>query len=256
MNIQNTGAWLEEQLSALGGDTGVYIKNLVTGETWQRGEDVPVVAASVIKIPVMIEAFRAQEDGELSLDEMHALRDEERMPSCGTLKAMHTGIEMTLLDLVKLMIIVSDNTATNVMINRLGIENVNKTLCSLGCEKTRLNRLLFDSAASKRGIKNYITAGEMGMLLEKLWRGEVVSKEASAQMMEILLDQRLNGKLPFFIDSMGIDIAHKTGEDDGISHDVGVIYAKEPMVCCFVGEHVNVPLFERLMQDAAKALCE
>ena len=256
MNIAQFGAWIAPQLERLGGDTGVYVKNLITGETWQRGADVPVVAASVIKIPVMIEAFRAQEDGELSLDEMHALRDEERMPSCGTLKAMHTGIEMTLLDLVKLMIIVSDNTATNVMINRLGIENVNKTLCSLGCEKTRLNRLLFDSAASKKGIKNYITASEMGMLLEKLWRGEVVSKEASAQMMEILLDQRLNGKLPFFIDSMGIDIAHKTGEDDGISHDVGVIYAKEPMVCCFVGEHVNVPLFERLMQDAAKALCE
>ena len=256
MNIAQFGAWIAPQLERLGGDTGVYVKNLITGETWQRGADVPVVAASVIKIPVMIEAFRAQEDGELSLDERHALRDEERMPSCGTLKAMHTGIEMTLLDLVKLMIIVSDNTATNVMINRLGIENVNKTLCSLGCEKTRLNRLLFDSAASKRGIKNYITAGEMGMLLEKLWRGEIVSKEASTQMMEILLDQRLNGKLPFFIDSMGIDIAHKTGEDDGISHDVGVIYAKEPMVCCFVGEHVNVPLFERLMQDAAKALCE
>ena len=256
MNIRDFGAWIAPQLERLGGDTGVYVKNLITGETWQRGADIPVVAASVIKIPVMIEAFRAREAGELSLEEMHALRDEERMPSCGTLKAMHTGIEMTLLDLVKLMIIVSDNAATNIMINRLGIANVNRTLESLGCEKTRLNRLLFDSEASKKGIKNYITAGEMGMLLEKLWRGEVVSKEASAQMMEILLDQRLNSKLPFFIDSMGIDIAHKTGEDDGISHDVGVIYAREPLVCCFAGEHVNVPLYERLMQDAAKALCE
>lgn len=96
----------------------------------------------------------------------------------------------------------------------------------------------------------------MGMLMESLWRGEIVSEGASREMMEILLDQRLNGKLPFFIDSMGIDVAHKTGEDDGISHDVGVIYAKEPIVCCFVGEHVDVPTYERLMQDAAKALCE
>ena len=256
MNIQNTGAWLEEQLSALGGDTGVYIKNLVTGETWQRGEDVPVVAASVIKIPVMIEAFRQAQAGELSLEEIHVLEDWERLPSCGTLKAMHTGIEMTLLDLVKLMIIVSDNAATNIMIRRVGIENVNRTLRTLGCEKTTLNRLLFDREASKRGVKNFITAGEMGMVLEKLWRGEVVSKAASDAMMEILLDQRLNGKLPFFIDSMGIDIAHKTGEDDGISHDVGVIYTAEPMVVCFVGEHVDVPRYERIMQDAAKMLCE
>ena len=244
------------QLGTLGGDTGVYIKNLVTGEVWQRGEDVPVVAASVIKIPVMIEAFRQAQAGELSLSEIHALEDWERLPSCGTLKAMHTGIEMTLLDLVKLMIIVSDNAATNIMITRVGIGNVNRTLRALGCEKTTLNRLLFDREASRRGVKNYITAREMGEVLEKLWRGEVVSKEASAQMMDILLDQRLNGKLPFFIDSMGIDIAHKTGEDDGISHDVGVIFAQEPLVCCFVGEHVDVPLYERLMQDAAKVLCE
>jgi len=256
MNIRDFGAWITPQLETLGGDTGVYVKNLVTGEMFMRGGDIPVVAASVIKIPVMIEAFRAERDGELSLDEIHALRDEERMPSCGTLKAMHTGIEMTLEDLIKLMIIVSDNAATNIMISRVGIENVNRTLRALGCEKTTLNRLLFDAEASRRGVKNYITAREMGEVLERIWRGEVVSKEASAQMMDILLDQRLNGKLPFFIDSMGIDVAHKTGEDDGISHDVGVIFAKEPLVVCFVGEHVNVPLYERLMQDAAKVLCE
>ena len=256
MSIEKVGAWLETQLAALCGDTGVYIKNLVTGEVWQRGEDVPVVAASVIKIPVMIEAFRQAQAGELSLDEIHALEDWERLPSCGTLKAMHTGIEMTLLDLVKLMIIVSDNAATNIMIRRVGMENVNRTLRALGCEKTTLSRLLFDSEASERGVKNFITAGEMGMLLEKLWRGEVVSKDTSAQMMDLLLDQRLNGKLPFFIDSMGIDIAHKTGEDDGISHDVGVIFTEEPMVVCFVGEHVDVPRYERIMQDAARMLCE
>ena len=256
MRIAEFGAWLAPQLEALGGDTGVYVKNLVTGETWSRGADVPVVAASVIKIPVMIEAFAQRERGELDFDEIHALRDEERLPSCGTLKAMHTGIEMTLEDLIRLMIIVSDNAATNIMIRRVGMDSVNATLRSLGCEKTTLNRLLFDSEASRRGIKNFITAGEMGMLLEALYRGQIVSKEASREMLDILLDQRLNGKIPFFIDSMGIDVAHKTGEDDGISHDVGIIYAKEPMVCCFVGEHVDVPRYERLMQDAAKALCE
>jgi len=256
MTIREVGAWLAPRLEALGGDTGVYIKNLVTGETFARGEDTAVVAASVIKIPVMIEAFRQDTMGKISLSEIHALEDWERVPSCGTLKAMHTGIEMTLLDLVKLMIIVSDNAATNIMIRRVGIDCVTATLRALGCEKTTLSRQLFDAEASGRGIKNFITAGEIGMLLEKLWRGEIVSKEASAQMMDILGDQRLNGKLPFFLDSMGIDIAHKTGEDDGISHDCGVIFTEKPMVVCFVGEHVDVPQYERLMQDAAKLLCE
>ena len=256
MNIKEFGLWLTPELDRLDGDKGVYIKNLITGETFAYGENTPVVAASVIKIPVMIEVFRAAREGELSLDEVHALRDEERLPSCGTLKAMHTGIEMTLLDLVKLMIIVSDNAATNILIRRVGIESVNKTLRALGCEKTTLRRLLFDAEASRRGVVNHITAGEMGVLLEKLWRGEIVSPEASRAMMDILLDQRLNGKLPFFLHPQDIDVAHKTGEDDGITHDVGVIFAKEPIVCCFVGEHVDVCAYERLMQDAAKRLCE
>ena len=96
-SIGEWGAQLAPRLAQLGGDTGVYARNLATGEVWQRGADTPVNAASVIKLAVMIEAFRAQAAGELSLSERHALADAERMPSCGTLKAMHAGIELTLL---------------------------------------------------------------------------------------------------------------------------------------------------------------
>ena len=255
MTIEEFGAWLAPQLEAIGGDTGVYVKNLVTAASWARGEHTPVCAASVIKIPVMITVFRLAQEGKLSLQELHALEDWERLPSCGTLKAMHTGIEMTLLDLTKLMIIVSDNAATNILIRRVGMDAVNETLKAYGCRNSVLRRVLFDSEASKQGIQNDITAYDMGLLLEKLYRGEIVSAEASRAMIDILLDQRLNGKLPFFIASHGIEAAHKTGEDDGISHDVGILYTAEPLVCCFVGEHVDVPRYERLMQDAAKALC-
>lgn len=193
------GAWekIVPALERLSGDTGVYLCNLVTGDMRAYAADKPVVAASVIKIPVMIEVFRQARDGLLDLNEIHRLSDDERLPSCGTLKAMHTGIEMTLLDLTRLMVIVSDNAATNILIRRVGMENVNRTIRELGCEKTCLRRLLFDGEAAARGIENSITAGEMGLLLEKLYQGEVVSAEASAQMLDILKDQRLNGKLPF-----------------------------------------------------------
>ena len=247
--------WLDPRLEAIGGDTGVYIENLATGEVFARGEDTPVVAASVIKLPVMIELFRQARAGLLSLQERHALQDAERLPSCDTLKAMHTGIEMTLMDLCQLMIIVSDNAATNILIRRVGMENVNRTLRALDCEQTTLRRLLFDSEAAARGIENTITAGEMGRLLRGLVLGEIVSPQDSRAMLDILLDQRLNGKLPFFLHSRGIPVAHKTGEDDGITHDVGILYAEEPVIACFVGEHVDVPAYERLMQDAALRLC-
>ena len=156
------GAWekIVPALERLSGDTGVYLCNLVTGDMRAYAADKPVVAASVIKIPVMIEVFRQARDGLLDLNEIHRLSDDERLPSCGTLKAMHTGIEMTLLDLTRLMVIVSDNAATNILIRRVGMENVNRTIRELGCEKTCLRRLLFDGEAAARGIENSITAGK------------------------------------------------------------------------------------------------
>lgn len=87
-----------------------------------------------------------------------------------------------------------------------------------------------------------------------LLRRELISPEASDEMLHILGDQRLNGKMPFHLHSRDIDCAHKTGEDDGITHDVGVIFADTPRIFCFVSQHTDVPKAERVLQDLA-ALC-
>ena len=246
---------LAERLASIGGHTGVYIKNLATGEVFAHHETDPIEAASVIKIPVMIEAFRQEAAGLLRLSEIHVLRDEERLPSCGTLKTMHEGIPMTLLDLVKLMIIVSDNAATNILIRRLGMENINRTIEALNLGSTWLNRLLFDAEAAARGVINMVSALDMAQLLEGLYKGQIVTPEASRQMFDILLDQRLNGKLPFFTHVHDIRLAHKTGEDDRLTHDVGIFLTEEPILCCMLGEHVDAPEYERLMQDTGRMLC-
>ena len=118
-----------------------------------------------------------------------------------------------------------------------------------------LNRLLFDREASSRGIENYITAREAGLLLKRLYDGEAVSGPASEDMLSILKDQRLNGEIPFLLPH-SVKIAHKTGEDDGITHDVGIVYARQPFIVCFCGEHVSPPEFERAMQDITLMLYE
>lgn len=176
------------------------------------------------------------------------------MPSCGALNRMHAGLEVTMRDLVELMIVLSDNSATNVLIDRLGIDKVNACLRAQGVQKSTLRRKLFDRAGHAAGIENTVTAREMGMLLEKMYYGELISPEASAQMLEILRNQKLNGKLPFFLKPRGIAVAHKTGEDDGITHDVGVVYAQRPFVVCMLSNETEVPAFERLIQDAALTL--
>jgi len=249
-NFQETLRAMLPRLASLPGEVSVFGKDLATGEAWAYQADIPLVAASVIKIPILVEAFRQARDGLVSMEETFSIRPEQKMPSCGALTYLHDGLSVTLRDLCVLMIILSDNTATNILIDRLGMENVNQTLRGLDLSQTTLRRKLFDGQAAARGIENTITAWEMGVLLEKIYREQCVSPEADREMLSILLNQRLNGKMPFFLH--GTKIAHKTGEDEGITHDVGIIFAHHPLVLCFTSNHTDVPAFERFIQDAAR----
>ena len=242
------------RLCAAKGKVALYYEPLNGGGGMEYNADMPMLPASVIKIPVMVEAFRCFESGELDPAATHILKDEERMPSCGCLNRLHAGIEVTMRDLVELMIILSDNTATNILIDILGIDRINATLRSLGIEISTIRRKLFDREGHLRGIENTVTARDMGKLLKMMYRGELISAKASEAMLDILEAQRLNSKFPFFLKSRGIAVAHKTGEDDGITNDVGIIYAENPFVLCMLSNETEVPLFEQLMQDTALKL--
>jgi len=237
------------------GRAGLYCQDLVTGEEWGVREEEPFEAASVIKLPVLAEVFRQLEAGEIREEEPFTIRREDKLPSCGALNYLHTGLTVTLMDLAVLMIILSDNTATNLLIRRLGMERINHTIESMGMTVTRLRRFLFDSEAAARGVKNTIAPGEIGRLLAALYRGEVVSPAASARMLEILSDQRLNGKLPFWLDGR-VKCAHKTGEDTNVTHDVGIVYAPRPFVLCVCGDPVKAPALNALMGSIARKLVE
>jgi len=242
---------MEALVKTLPGKIGLYVCYPDRGEGYGFNADMPLEAASVIKVPIMVEAFRQKEAGLIDFDAPVTIRREDKLPSCGALTYLHDGVTVTVGDLVTLMIILSDNTATNLMIGMLGIENINKTIDDLGLTGTWLNRMLFQPELSRQGIQNYVSAVDMGKLLQGMLQGEIVSPEASARMLEILGNQRLNGKLPFYLHSRDIRCAHKTGEDDGITHDVGVIFAEETCVVCFLSNDTDVPLAERAMQDVA-----
>lgn len=244
-----------EQLKSFEGEVSFYYKNLITGETLGFQENIPLEAASVIKIPVLVEAFSRIEVGTLDKNGMISIKTEDKLPSCGALSYMHDGLMVTFEDLYTLMIILSDNTATNLLIKYLGMEQINSTLGKLGLKNTKINRLLFDSKQSALGVQNYISAYDIGSLFEKMYFGELISPESSLEMLRILKNQRLNGKIPFHIHGK-MEVAHKTGEDDGITHDVGIVYAPQPFVVCFCGNQVEVPAFERLMQDITASLVQ
>lgn len=242
-----------EQAKNISGDISMWYMELTDGTSAAYNGDKPLVAASVIKLFIMAEAFRRFEDGSMSPDEEFVIEPSMKMPSCGALTYMHDGLRVTAMDLVVLMIILSDNSATNILIDRLGIDSINSLIESIGAEGCRLNRRLFDRDASRRGIQNYITANGVGRLLKLIWDRQLISEKASEKMLSIMLDQRLNGKIPFFLDC---DVAHKTGEDDGTTHDAAIVMNEKPFILVMLSNNTHVPTYERFMQDAARELAK
>ena len=198
-------------------------------------------AASTMKVPVMIEAFRQSEAGTLPLDtpipvtntfksivdgspyEMSATEDSDGE----VYKAI--GKTMTMRELVTASIIVSSNLATNILIEKLGAENVRKTVAALGGEGMVVLRGVEDQKAFDKGLNNATTARALMVLLEKIARGEAVSRTASRGMADILRMQQFNDGIPAGIPE-GVPVGHKTGSITRISHDAAIVYADKPYV--------------------------
>ena len=134
---------LLDQIRNFPGRAGLYWQDLTTGQQAGVRQEEPFEAASVIKLPILVETFRQIEAGLAQENEPFPIRQEDKLPSCGALNYLHTGLTVTLMDLATLMIILSDNTATNLLIRRLGMDNINSTIREMGMTTTRLRRLLF-----------------------------------------------------------------------------------------------------------------
>jgi beta-lactamase class A len=241
---------IEEILKNVPGNIGLYYKNLNTGATIEINEEESYLAASIIKLPILIETLNQIKDGVIRDDMMITLREEDKVPSCGALNYLHNGIEVTIKDLYTLMIVLSDNTATNILINKLGIENINKTMNSLGLKNTRVNRLLYDEMEQKKGKENYFSPKEMGLLLEQIYNGELIHEKISEEIQRIMKLQLMDSKIPYLLPEDTV-VAHKTGEATGITHDVGIIYSKNPFILCFASNNTIVPVAEDALRKIA-----
>lgn len=241
---------IKKRMKALPGHLGFYYKNLVTGFEYGVGENEAYLAASVIKLPLYLHVINECEKGNMSRQDKLVVTAKDKMPSCGALSLFSDDVEVDIATLCRLMIDISDNTATNKLINHCSIDKVNEFLKEMGCENTVLRRLLFDSEASAKGIQNTICPKEIGAMLELLYRGEFINEDVSAEIMDTLkkqqIDHKLNGRI-----CDAVPMAHKTGEDDNLSNDVGIIFAKEPFVICFTGHDTEVYPWEDLIRNAA-----
>lgn len=246
---------IRREMEAIPGHLGFYYKNLVTGQEYGIRAEEAFLAASVIKLPLFLHVLRRAAEGSLDMQQKLTVEDWEKMPSCGGLNQFTGAVEADIRTLCRLMIVLSDNTATNKLFRLCGLESCNAAFREMGLEKTVVRRLLFDSEAASRGLENTICPKEMGMLLETLYWGIFVSDAVCREAIDTLLKQQVDHKLDGKLCGQ-VPIAHKTGEDTRLSNDVGIVYAKQPFVICFAGHDTDVYRWEDLMRRAAFALVQ
>jgi len=215
-----------EIISQAEGTFGLVIGIIGTGEEIDINGDEVFPSASIIKIPILVEALRQRAEGRLSLEERVTLMEEDKVGGSGVLKEMTTGLSLPFSDVLTLMIIVSDNVAANIAIARVGMENVNAYVRQLGLRRTVLQRKLMDFEARKRGLDNLTSPRDIADLLQKLATKTMLNPEACERALDIMKRQQVRDRIPRYLPS-GTPVAHKTGEIAGIRHDVGVVFAKD-----------------------------
>jgi beta-lactamase class A len=211
---------------SLDGVLGVALMDLTTGETFFYNADEIYPTASSIKIAVLTELYRQNQSGSgARLTDSYVVRKEDLVPDSDIMGGLTPGVtRITNRDLATMVVAVSDNSATNVLIDRVGIENVNAMLDSLGLHNTRLRRKMMDVNAAKEGRENVATPRELMQLLEAIYRAKVVNKQTSDDLLQMLSthkDSAFRRGLPDYVRA-----ADKPGELEAVRNDSGIIYAQ------------------------------
>ncbi len=226
---------LEELIHASGAEVSVYYRDLDGPDSLLMAPDVRMHAASTMKVPVMIQLFLDRDAGLLSLDDSLEVittfssivdgspytltPDSDSDATLYELEGQRVGYR----HLMELMIAVSSNLATNILIQEMGPERVTATMRALEADSIQVLRGVEDGPAFEAGLSNTTTARDLGIILSALGRGEIGSPESAREMVEIMARQRFRTKIPALLPE-GTRVAHKTGSITGINHDAGIVY--------------------------------
>jgi len=272
------------------GTIGLAMKHVQSNQCLFLNENQLFPTASVFKIPVLVELFNQVKTGKVSLDQRLKMREEDKSPGSGVLKELQAGVELTVKDLATLMAIISDNTATDMLTDLLGLEAINSTMSRLGYSKTRVvmncKGILFDlvgidaRTASQEQLQrgrellkqgkvnqraralstkdnNFSTPREMMHLLEDLLTHRILDDASCEGILDILKRQQLRTRIPLLLPET-ITIAHKTGTLRGVRNDSGIVYLPKSqlIISVFTKKVKNLLETDRAIGEISKAAYE
>ncbi len=236
---QKVQAEIERTDAQLDGVLAVAIKDLTSGEEYLLHADEVMPQASSIKITVLAELYRQAQQGKLKLTDEYVVRPSDLVPGSDIMLGLTPGVtRLTLRDLATMMVAVSDNSATNVLIDRVGFENVNAMLESLGLHTTRLRRKMMDLKAASEGRENISTPREIMTLLETIYSGKLLNKELTADFLKVLSTHKESSMLQGLPEDAVA--ANKPGELEAVRNDSGIVLIKNrPYILCVMTAYLK-----------------
>jgi beta-lactamase class A len=259
---------VQARVARSGADVAVFFKTLDGKAQWSVRADDAFHAASTLKIPVMIELFRQAQEGKIRLTDTLLIKDEFHSIVDGSPYMLNAsddsegalykaeGQKRTLRELCELMITASSNLATNLLIEKLGLENIRATVHALGADGMNVVRGVEDNKAFQKGLNNTTTARGLAVLLQAIAEGKAVDAASSNEMVAILQWQKFNEGIPAGLPK-GTPVAHKTGEITKIHHDAAIVFAKRPFILVILVRGLAEKKYSAsLMADVGKIFFE
>ena len=225
--------------AGLDGVMAVAIKDLTSGKEYLLHGDEIMPQASSIKIAVLADLLLQAQHGKIKLSDDYVVRKEDLVSGSDIMLGLTPGVtRLTLRELATIMVAVSDNSATNVLIGRLGMDDINAMLANLGLKSTRLRRKMMDLNAAGEGRENVATAREMMTLLEAIYSGKLLNKEMTAEFIRLLSTHKESAMLQGLPDDA--IAANKPGELEAVRNDSGIIFVKaRPYILCVMTTYLK-----------------
>ena len=252
---QKTENKLQEVFESSPGVTGLVTVDLTSGEKISWNPEVQFPQASAIKIPILMEVYKQVSEGKFSLSKPLPVTSENIVEGTGILKDLENPSTLSIENLGILMIALSDNSATNALIDLVGISEINRTLKTLGAENTLVQRKMMNSAASARGEENLATPEDAAKILQLLFEGRFISPAVSKEIVNILKktdrkDSRLAAGIPG-----NVEMAFKPGFIDGVSVEWSIVLLDQrPYAVALMESHKVRGEAEGVMEDVSKIL--
>jgi len=228
---------IKGETDKFGQEAGLIIKDLSTGWTISVNKDKLFPSASLVKVPIMATIFSLCAEKELNLEQRLVLANKCKVLGSGVINDYAAGTEFNIDYLIKVMITESDNTATNMLIDHLGLEPLNNYFKKLGLSNTNLARKMMDFKSRQNGIENFTSASDVAYLFEEIYNEKLINKDFSRKCLEILKKQKARDRIPKKLPS-GAVVAHKTGLEKGVCHDAGIVFTPNgDFLICVLTRH-------------------